>query len=283
MISRAADPEMKPEEFRMLRDLLAARLGFAIGNDARLSLARKLKERLQLNHLTTYAEYVHYLRYHPLAQAEWDELVELLTTHETYFFREDYQLAAFEHEVLPLLRDEARQRKRLSIWSAGCSTGEEAYTIAMLVDRSGLFRDCEVRVFGSDISKRCIATARRAFYGPSSFRVIPEDVRRTYFEPRAGGAVVIERIRSMVHFSQMNLLDQERARMVGRVDAIFCRNVLIYLDAHARRRVIDVFLERLLPMGVLFLGHSESLLNVSTAFELLHLRGDLAYRKPRGR
>jgi chemotaxis protein methyltransferase CheR len=78
----------------------------------------------------------------------------------------------------------------------------------------------------------------------------------------------------------MNLLDDERARMVGRVDAIFCRNVLIYLDTHARKRVIDVFLDRLYPGGVLLLGHSESLLNVSTAFELLHLKEDLLYRKP---
>lgn len=280
---RPAELELKPEEFRMIRDLFAARLGLAIGPDARLSLARKLRERLQLMHLSTYAEYCHYLRYHPLAAPEWDEVVELLTTHETYFFREDYQLRSFEEEVLPLLAEQAKPRKRLAVWSAGCSTGEEAYTIAMLIDRSRLFRDCEVRIFGSDVSKRCIAAARRGFYGPASFRVIPEDIRREYFEARAGGAAVVERIRAMCHFGQMNLLDEERARMVGRVDAIFCRNVLIYLDQLARKRVIDVFLDRLLPSGVLLLGHSESLLNVSTAFELLHLKEDLVYRKPRVR
>lgn len=283
MTGRAAEPELKPEEFRMLRDLFASRLGLATGIDARISLSRKLRERLQLLHLTSYGEYCHYLRYHPSAVSEWDEVVELLTTHETYFFREDYQLRAFEDEVLPLLAEGARSRRRLAIWSAGCSTGEEAYTIAMLIDRCGLFRDCEVRIFGSDISKRCIASARRGFYGPSSFRVLPEEAKKQYFEPRAGGANVVERIRAMCHFGQMNLLDAERARMVGRVDVIFCRNVLIYLDAHARRRVIDVFLDRLLPSGVLLLGHSESLLNVSTAFELLHLKEDLVYRKPRVR
>lgn len=283
MTARPGEPELKPEEFRMMRDLFAAKLGLAIAPDGRASLARKLKERLQLMHLESYGEYLHYLRYHPLAGAEWDEIVELLTTHETYFFREDYQLRAFETEVLPLLAEQAQNRKRISIWSAGCSTGEEAYTIAILIDRCALFRGWEVRVFGSDISKRCIAAARRGFYGPSAFRVLPEEVKRDYFEPRGGGAMVAERIRAMCHFGQMNLLDEERARMVGRVDAIFCRNVLIYLDAHARRRVIDVFLDRLLPAGVLLLGHSESLLNLSTAFELLHLKEDLVYRKPRVR
>lgn len=263
-----------------MRDLFASRLGLSMNPENRASIARRLRERLSLLHLTTYSEYLHFLRYHPQAQGEWDELVELLTTHETYFFREDYQLRAFEHELLPLVAEQARARKRLSVWSAGCSTGEEAYTIAMVADRSGLFADGEVRVFGSDISKKCIASARRAFYGPSSFRVIPEDVRRAYFEARPGGASVVERIRAMCHFGQMNLMDDERARIIGRVDAIFCRNVLIYLDAHARRRVIDTFLERLYPGGVLLLGHSESLLNVSTAFELLHLKEDLVYRKP---
>jgi chemotaxis protein methyltransferase CheR len=95
-----------------------------------------------------------------------------------------------------------------------------------------------------------------------------------------GGASPNEALRAMCHFGQLNLLDADRARLLGRMDAIFCRNVLIYLDAHGRRRVIDALYERLQPGGVLLLGHAESLLNVSTAFELLHLREDLVYRKP---
>lgn len=291
---RGPEWELKAEEFRVLRELLASKLGLALNVDARVSAGRKLRDRLHVLHLQTFAEYFHYLRYHPSAAAEWEEVVELFTTHETYFFREDYQLRSFEEELLPRLAAQGKSRRRLSLWSAGCSTGEEPYTVAMLVERSGLFGDWEVRVFGSDLSKRCIATARRGFYGPSSFRATPELVKRTYFETRAGfearpgldaragatGAFVVERIRNMVHFGQMNLLDDERARTVGRVDVIFCRNVLIYLDAHARRRVIEMFLERLTPGGVLLLGHSESLLNVSTAFELLHLKEDLVYRKP---
>ena len=107
-------------------------------------------------------------------------------------------------------------------------------------------------------------------------------MRRGYFVDKADGSHVVDRIRNLCHFGHMNLIDSDRARAVGRVDVVFCRNVLIYFDHRSRKRVIDMFYERLVPGGYLFLGHSESLLNVSTAFELVHLREDLVYRKPLG-
>ena len=273
---------LKPEEFRLLRDLLAQRTGLSFAADARASIERRLRERLAIVGAPTFGEYYQYLRFNPRAAAEWEEAIDLLTTNETYFFREDYQLRSFSTEVLPMLHEQAKARKRLALWSAGCSTGEEAYTIAMLVVQSGLFDGWEVKIFGSDISKRCIATARRAVYGPSSFRSTPPEAKRAYFVERPEGLHVVERIKSLCHFGQMNLLDSERTRLLGRIDAIFCRNVLIYFDPHARRRTIEMFHERLYQGGVLLLGHSESLLNVTTAFELLHLREDLVYRKPLG-
>ncbi len=273
---------LKPEEFRLLRDLLAQRTGLSFSADARPSIERRLRERLAVVGAPTFADYYQYLRFNPRAASEWEEAIDLLTTNETYFFREDYQLRSFSTEVLPMLHAQAQARKRLTIWSAGCSTGEETFTIAMLILQSGLFDGWEVKVFGSDISKRCIAAARRAVYGPSSFRATPADAKRAYFIERPDGYHVVDRVRSLCHFGSMNLLDAERTRLIGRVDAVFCRNVLIYFDAHARKRTIDMFHERLYQGGVLLLGHSESLLNVTTAFELLHLREDLVYRKPHG-
>jgi chemotaxis protein methyltransferase CheR len=273
---------LKPEEFRLLRDLLAQRTGLSFAADARASIERRLRERLAIVGVPTFGEYYQYLRFNPRAASEWEEAIDLLTTNETYFFREDYQLRSFSTEVLPMLHEQAKSRKRLALWSAGCSTGEEAYTIAMLVLQSGLFEGWELKIFGSDISKRCIAAARRAVYGPSSFRSTPPEAKRAYFVERPDGLHVVERVKSLCHFGQMNLLDSERTRLLGRIDAIFCRNVLIYFDPHARRRTIEMFHERLYQGGVLLLGHSESLLNVTTAFELLHLREDLVYRKPYG-
>jgi chemotaxis protein methyltransferase CheR len=273
---------LSAEDFRLLRDLVAQRTGLSFSTDARPSIERRLRERLAVVGVTSFADYCQYLRFNPRATSEWEEAIELLTTNETYFFREEYQLRSFVAEVLPLLHEQAHSRKRLTVWSAGCSTGEEAYTIAMLILQSGRFDGWDVKVYGSDISKRCIATARRAAYGASSFRSTPPEAKRAYFVNAEGGCYVNDRVRALCHFGSMNLLDQERTRLLGRIDAIFCRNVLIYFDSHARRKTIDMFHERLYPGGVLLLGHSESLLNVTTAFELLHLREDLVYRKPHG-
>jgi chemotaxis protein methyltransferase CheR len=281
---------LKPDEFRLMRDLFGARTGLHFGQEARFALERRLRERLAVLDLTSFAEYHHYLRFSPHAEAEWDEAIDLLTTNETYFFREDHQLRAFKSEILPMLAEQAKARRRIAIWSAGCATGEEAYTCAILLDQSGLFPRVarrgeptwDVRVYGSDISRRCVAAARRGIYGASSFRATSPEVRRDYFVDGPQGMSVVSHIRDRCHFGQMNLMHEDATRLLGRADAIFCRNVLIYLDPHARRHVIDMFLERLYPGGVLLLGHSESLLNVSTAFELLHLKDDLVYRKPTG-
>jgi chemotaxis protein methyltransferase CheR len=276
------DIPLKPEEYRLLRDLFSSKIGVMFGPESRFAMERRLRERLAILKLTTFAEYYQYLRFHPLAATEWEEAIELLTTNETYFFREDYQLRSFSAEVLPMLASCAKGRKRLSIWSAGCSTGEEVYTLAILLLEASQLSGWDLRVYGSDLSKRCIAAARRGVYGAAAFRAMPDEYKRRYFSERSDGFHVQERVRALCHFGQMNLMDEEKARLLGRADAVFCRNVMIYFDAYARKRVIDIFVERLYPGGVLFLGHSESLLNVSTAFELLHLREDLVYKKPLG-
>jgi len=286
---------LKPDEFRMLRDLFASRAGLEFGPELRFAVERRLRERLTVLNLSSYAEYHHYLRFGANAASEWDEAIDLLTTNETYFFREERQLRAFQNELLPMFHAQSRARRRLAVWSAGCSTGEEAYTIAMLVRQSGLFfadgaaskhqppdssERWDIRIYGSDISRRCVAAARRGIYGESSFRTTPTGVRDEFFRGCRGAWHVTEPIRELCHFGQMNLLDEDRLRVLGSVDAIFCRNVLIYFDARARKAAIERLYERLNPGGVLLLGHSESLLNVSTAFELLHLKDDLVYRKP---
>lgn len=277
----SGEPQLKADEYRLIRDLVSERLGVWFGPESRLSLERRLRERLTVRGIGSFGDYYQLLKYGPNANEEWEEACELLTTHETYFFREDYQLRAFKSEVLPLVAERMRARRRLHVWSAGCSTGEEAYTIAMLVLDSGLFDGWEVRVYGSDLSKRCIAAARRGVYAPSSFRTTTQDAKDKWFTlAEEGSFSVSPQVRALCHFGQMNLLDEERTHLVGRCDVIFCRNVVIYFDAPARRHVIDMFYERLVPGGVLLLGHAESLLNVSTAFELLHLKEDLVYRKP---
>ncbi|MFW5876937.1 MAG: CheR family methyltransferase [Myxococcota bacterium] len=274
-------PRLRHEEFRLIRDLVNRFCGIDFGDETIYVVERRLRERIQSLGLKDFEDYYQYLRYHPEASAEVERAVDELTTNETYFFREDYQLRAFAREVLPEMHERLSSSgsRRLALWSAGCSTGEEAYTLAMVVSDTGLFDGWDVRIFGNDISRRVLKTARRAIYGPSSFRAMPADYER-YFVETPEGRQVHPSIRSMCHFGHLNLLDQSRAAMVGRVDAIFCRNVLIYFDTESRRKVIGNFYERLVPGGYLMLGHSESLLHVTTAFELAHLSSDLVYRKP---
>lgn len=272
-------PRMRLEEFRLLRDLVNTFSGIELADDARFGVERRLRERLTALELDTFESYLRYLRHHPNGKRELEHAVDVITTNETYFFREQSQLRAFEKDVLPAIRNNAGKRRQLGIWSAGCSTGEEVYTLAILIAESGLFDDWNVRIFGNDISRQVLQIARRGVYRESSFRAMPERHRK-HFVHTPEGWEVEPRIRAMCHFGHFNLLDAGRAAIVGRVDVIFCRNVLIYLDQAARRSVIESFYDRLHAGGYLMLGHSESLLNLSTAFELAHLSTDLAYRKP---
>jgi chemotaxis protein methyltransferase CheR len=280
----ATEPVPAPDaaETRQLAEVFRQEAGLAFADEG-FVLERRLRERVAALGLTSFSQYVDHLRHDPGGAREIEEALELVTTHETYFFREEYQLRAFRDEVVPRLRQLAGARRRLAVWSAGCATGEEAYTVAMLLSHGGaLPPGWEARVFGSDLSRRCIAAARRGVYGPAAFRCVPVEFRQQYFVEAADGTAVSPAIRAMCSFAQLNLLDRDRLAVVGRVDAIFCRNVLIYLDQEARRRVLDNVYECLLPGGFLMLGHSESLLHVPSGFEPVRLRDDLVYRKPEG-
>lgn len=274
-------PKLELEQFRAIRDLVNAFCGIHYSDDARFIAQRRLRERLEMLGLESFEEYHDYLRFHPDSETELEHAAEALTTNETYFFREEYQLKAFASEVLPELHQRALRRgeRHLSIWSAGCSSGEEVYTLGMLIDRSGLFHDFDVKIFGNDISRRVLQKARAAVYRPSSFRAMPPGYDE-YFVDTPEGRQVHPRIRSMCHFGHINLLNHGRTAIVGKVHAVFCRNVLIYFDDLSRKKVVETFFHRLERGGYLFLGHSESLLNLSTSFELAHLSTDLAYRKP---
>ncbi len=278
---RHAGPSLSLRDFRLIRDFVNKFCGIYFADDSAYIVERRLRARLRELGIDDFVDYYRYLQYHPRAEAELEAAAEVLTTNETYFFREAYQLRAFTDEVLPVVRGRALARgaKRLDIWSAGCSSGEEVYTIAMLVDSTGLFEGWDVRVFGNDISRRVLRKARGATYGSASFRaMIPKFDK--YFIDTDEGKQVHPRIRSMCHFGHLNLMNERRAAVVGRVDVTFCRNVLIYFDDTSRRKVLDTIYQRLNRGGYLLLGHSESLLQTSTAFEIAQLTTDIVYRRP---
>jgi chemotaxis protein methyltransferase CheR len=273
-------PPISNEESRLLQEVVEEYCGLSYGIGSPFFLQRRLGPRLAALGLATFQDYYHYLRYDPAGARELEDAIERLTTHETYLFREQYQLDAFVGEILPELANRLGGSRRLTVWSAGCSTGEEVYTIAMLLREAPRLRGWSLRVVGSDISRKVVARARRGCYGPSSFRTTSAQYQKAYFRDVEGGFEIREDLRAMCSFGQLNLLATDRYHVLGACDVIFCRNVLMYLAPAARARIVEAFYDTLNPGGYLLLGHSESLLNVSTRFDLVHLSNDLVYRRP---
>ena len=268
--------------FRLLRDFIHGYCGMYFDDGSKFLLERRLSRRLEQRQLKNFEEYYHFLKYDRKRDEELAILVDNLTTNETYFFRENQQLRAFAEEILPELRQNSGERKSLRIWSAGCSTGEEPYTIAILLLESGdWWRDWQVEIMGSDINQRVLHTARKGLYKKSAHRVTPPEMLQKYFIEEAKGDYRIhDRVRELVSFSYVNLLDPFKTSLIHDMDIIFCRNVIIYFDKEAKKKVIGTFYDKLKEGGYLLLGHSESLINISNAFVLRTLKNDMVYQRP---
>ena len=272
---------MTPEALHLLRDLFQQACGFVLRDDLKFVAERRLATRIEVLGLRDFAAYHRYLRFDARGPDELETAIDLLVPRETYFFREPAQLESFSEEVLPELETANARLRSLRLWSAGCSTGEEPYTLSILLaDRPDIAR-WDLDVLGTDLSRKALSAARKAEFGPSSLRTVTAAQRAACFDELDGTRVRLkQRFRDPVRFGFLNLLDQAGAALLPRMDAIFCRNVLIYFDAETRRRVVDMFFERLRPGGYLLLGHSENLLSLGTRFELVQLEGDLVYRRP---
>lgn len=271
---------MTKAEFVAIRDMIHRRSGIFFGDDFVNRLTRRIEGRLSATNCRNFTEYYLYLTRSAEATAEFEQIVELITTHETYFFRERNQLNAFSYEILPELHERLYNQKRLRIWSAGCATGEEVYTIIMLIMEHGGFKDWKIEVFGSDISRKVISRARQATYGFNSFRQTDRARISKYFEDDGERYRVRSNVRAHAAFGAINLVDPQSIALVSPVDLIFCRNVLIYFHHESKRNLAEMFYSKLRPGGYLLLGHAESLLNISTDFEVVSLRNDLVYRRP---
>ena len=282
MFFSESDVMMSEEEFRLIRDIIYSHCGLFFDSDTKYLLEKRLSRRLQLYQLQTFKDYHYFLKYDRKKDQELSDLMDVLTTNETYFFREAFQLKALTDEILPELKAAKEQKgeKTLRIWSAGCSTGEEPYTIAMLIMEMGCFHGWRVEIVGTDISNRVLQHSRKAVYGKSSFRTTEDRYVRRFFQEQEDGFRVNDEVRELVTISHLNLFDQNRLALLGKMDVIFCRNVIIYFDQTAKKKVIDIFDRMLHEGGYLLLGHSESLTNISTAFTLRHLKNDMVYQKP---
>ena len=271
---------LQEQTFRLVRERFHERFGLWFHDDLRFLLELRLGPRLALLGLRDFDAYQRFLRLDPRGPAELFDAVEVLTTNETYFYREPEQLRAFELELLPVLQRERSEARRLRLLSAGCSTGEEVYTLAALLLDSGRFEGWDLEVLGVDLSRRCLARAQAGAFGEQAFRSPEALALRRWFHLQEGRWVADEALLGLVRFGAANLLDGQGVPLEP-LDVIFCRNVLLYFDPPARRQVLRQLHARLRPGGWLLLGHAESLLQLSADFEVVHLDRALVFRKPR--
>lgn len=240
------------------------------------TLESKISERLKELGLSCW-EYGGYLRVEP---KEWDTLIELITVNETYFFREENLLTEFQKVILPQYKNRTPNNP-LRIWCSACSSGEEPYTLAILCEETGLFDEGAIEIIASDIDKRVLEKAKRGLYNKKSFsfRTMPKDILDKYFISFEEDYKVRDSIRAMVDFRCLNLLDENNAEKIGKVDIIFCRNVLIYFDKKAINKVINSLYDALEDEGYLFLGHAETITGMNTGFKTVYAPSAFYYRK----
>jgi chemotaxis protein methyltransferase CheR len=275
--------ELSEEEFRLLRDFLHETFGLYFDDNARALLRSRLLGRLSSLDLNSFEDYYHYLRFGPQRAHELESMVSHLTNNETYFFREATQLRVFAEKILHALRERKATagERRLRVLSAGCSTGEEPLSLAMiLLDSGQFFWNWDLEVIGMDIDTVALEKARRGVYFRNSFRSVEEALITRHFTPEGAGQRAKEKVHRLVTLRQGNLVDRASYTGLAPLDALFCRNVLIYFSDDSIRRSVQIFYDCLAPGGYLFLGHAESLSRITDIFTPIRFQGALIYQKP---
>jgi chemotaxis protein methyltransferase CheR len=266
--------------FALLRDLIHERTGILYGQNSRDLLAHRVSARMVEVGFGSFLDYYYLLKYDAAADAEWEQLLNVLTIRETFFWREIDQVHALVQVLAPLHAAE-RPGLPLRIWSAACASGEEPLTIAIALQEAGWFGKIPVELYASDISSQAIAQAQTGIYPERSFRAIPPAIRARYFQQAAKGWRVDSKIQAKVQWQMANVLAGPGVMSSGRASVIFCRNMFIYFSEAAIKRTVRMFFERLETPGYLFVGVSEPLLRLATDFELREIGGAFVYVKER--
>ncbi len=271
------------DDFEILADFIYRRAGIRFESKKIYFLSKRIQKRMDRLGIESSSDYVRMLRFSDPKGEEFQQLVNLLTVNETYFFRDFSQLQAFAEHCLQELceRKASRGEKSLKIWSAGCSTGEEPYTLAIILQEMlDDFRDWVVDILAGDIDQVVLERARQAVYETRSIRDVPPEYLDRHFQKKSDGSYkVSQAIKKMVRFEHINLSDKETVRKHKGFDFIFCRNVLIYFDDVSRKQLVDYFYTALNPGGFIFLGSSESVGRITTGFKLKRSGGHLVYYK----
>ncbi len=272
---------MTDEEHRLLNEFVSDLYGISFPDERRQLLESRLKPRLQALDMSRFMDY--YLRLQYSFDEEATSFTRLITNNESYFFRETRQFDALFEEAWPEITKGVNNGGPVRILCAGCSSGEEPYTLRIFSEtQRHLFPRLAMKIDGFDIDQDRLDRATRAIYGRSSLRATGENQIRRFFT-RTGSELysLNEHLRQDTRFSPGNILDTSAYPNLGSYDALFCRNVLIYFSERALHRAIENFARAVRPGGYLFLGHAESIIGLSEAFETVRFERCIAYRRSR--
>ncbi|MBO9544613.1 protein-glutamate O-methyltransferase CheR [Caulobacter sp.] len=274
-----SEPVLSADELERLTDFLYRHTGMRFGQSKRYYIDRRVADRMSATGCPNFPVYFGVLR---SDDREREALVNAFTVNETYFYREEHQLACLSRDLLPDLASTRRPGDKIRIWSAPCSTGEEAYSIAIwLLENWRMVDAYNVEIVGSDIDTRALDDARTGLYGERAVARLPEGVRQSYFEPaKRRHWQLIDDLRESVTFNQANLVDGPSLANQGAFDVIFCRNVLIYFDDASRLTAANNLYDRLAPGGYLCLGHTESMNRISERFATRRFNDAIVYQRP---
>lgn len=264
--------EMTYASFTKICDIAYQLTGIVLSDHKQNMIYARLSRRLRLLGLNTFDDYCHLLT---AGSPELDEFVNAITTNLTAFFREDHHFDYLRANVLPALNKKNKKSSRLRIWSAGCSTGEEPYSIAMVLLSQPMFTGWDAKILATDLDSNVIATGRDGFYNKERCASIPSQYTQ-YLQPHiaSGQVSICDEVRRKVVFKELNLLGAWP--MKGPFDVIFCRNVVIYFDKETQKKLFSRYAELLSDNGYLFIGHSENINRVSHDFKSL---GQTIYQK----
>jgi len=276
---KASSTVLATDEIRRLCEFLYRRTGMLFGEGKRYYIERRVADRMAAAGIRSFPAYFSHLQSN---EAEIEDLINIFTINETYFYREEHQLHCLGRSLLPSIVRDRKPGDLVRIWSVPCSTGEEPYSIAIwLLENWPLVDAYHIEIVGSDIDTRVLLEAEAGSYGERALSRLPPGVIERYFEPAWDGErKLIQDLRESVKFTPANLVDAASVAANGRFDVIFCRNVLIYFDDASRLLAANSLYDSLNPGGYICLGHSESMTRISNRFDLRRFEDAIVYQRP---
>ena len=278
MTSRSQNLVLPEGTTALIRNLINERIGMFFDNGKSDLLIDKLSPLVIERGFSSYLDYYYLLKYDESARVEWQNVVNALSVQETYFWREIDQVRALVQTLVPQCHA-ANPGSTLRIWSAACATGEEPLTIAMALDEAGWFQRASIEIVASDASSKAVERAAEGVYRTRALRNLPPQLRDRYFEQNGADWRIRSDIHARIKWSIANLIDDEQIAPLAAADFIFCRNVFIYFSENAIRRTVHSFARFIRPPGYLFIGAAESLLRLSTDFNLTEVGDAFVYVK----